>query len=186
MKSVDVPGLLTQIRAGHRAAFESLTESVYGELRMLAAAHLRRRPQAVLQPTELVNEAFLKLVRVEKPTWEDRSHFFAVAATAMRQILVDEARRRLSAKRGGGAQDLDLVETERLCMDRDEDVLALNEALEALEATQPTRAELVELRFFGGMSMPEVAQHCGKPLRSLEREWTVTRAWLRRHLSSAT
>ena len=159
-------------------------ELVYDELRSLASRYVRRSgPREPLQPTELVHEAFLRLVNEGGADWRGRSHFYAVAATVMRNVLVDEARARMSLKRGGDRVRVDVTETLVLSVDRDQDVLALNDALEALEVKNPARARLVEMRFFAGMTVDEVAEAVGQPKRTVEREWTVTRAWLRRELS---
>ena len=169
---------------GDRSRVGRLMELMYNEMRSLASNYVRRRgPLPALQPTELVHEAFLKLINQKKADWKSRSHFFAVAATVMRQLLVDEARRRLSLKRGGGQIHLSLSEELTVSVGRDADVLALDDALEVLAQERPERAQLVELRFFGGMTMDEVAEATGLAKRTLEREWRVTRAWLRRHLA---
>ena len=154
--------ILTALSRGDRSQVDRLMELVYGELRGLARRYLGRRPaQQPLQPTELVHEAFLKLVGHEETDWRGRSHFYAVAATAMRQILVDEARKRLRVKRGGGQIHISLDEQDILSSQRDEDVLAVHEVLTRLSAAHPRRAQLVELRFFGRMSLDEVAEALG-------------------------
>ena len=176
--------ILFALSGGDRTGAHRLMELVYDELRKLAFRYLR--PRALLeplQPTELVHEAFLRLVDKSCTDWRGRSHFFAVAATVMRHILVDEARSRASLKRGGGQVHLSVNEEFVLSVERDHDVLAVNGALEALEKRNPERAHLVEMRFFGGMTMDEVAEATGRPKRTVERDWTVTRAWLRRELS---
>ena len=175
--------ILVALGAGDRSRVDRLIELVYKELRRLASAYVGRQgPRNPLQATELVHEAFLKLVNSDQRDWRGRSHFYAVAATAMRQILVDRARKRLQPKRGGGVIQVPLNEDIALSMDRDADVLALDEALTELAKLRPERARLVELRFFGGMKMAEIAEATALPKRSLEREWTITRAWLRRQL----
>ena len=176
--------ILVALNGGDRSHVDRLIELVYGELRRLASTYVvRRGPREPLQATELVHEAFLKLVHSDQRDWLGRSHFYAVAATAMRQILVDQARKRLQTKRGGGDIQFPLTDDIALSMDRDADVLALDEALSKLSELRPERARLVEFRFFGGMTMTEIAEAVGLPKRSLEREWTITRAWLRRQLS---
>ena len=178
--------ILIGLRDGDRSGVGRLMELVYDEMRGLASHYVRRRSFVqALQPTELVHEVFLKLVDHENADWRSRSHFYAVAATAMRQILVDDARKRLSLKRGGGQVHLSLSEELTISVQRDEDLLVLDDALELLAATKPERARLVELRFFGGMTVDEVAEATGTAKRTVEREWRVTRAWLRRELNGA-
>lgn len=158
-------------------------ELVYGELRRLASSYLRRPgKREPLQATELVHEAFIKLVKHDKRDWRSRSHFYAVAATAMRQILVDRARQRLSAKGGAGAVALPLTDAPLVYIDNDSDIVAVDDALTALSRGRPERARLVELRFFTGLTMAEAAEAMGVSQRSLEREWTITKAWMRREL----
>jgi len=158
-------------------------ELVYDELRGLARGFVWRRPPQPFQPTELVHEAFLKLVASDGADWRGRSHFYAVAATAMRQILVDEARKRLRRKRGDGKPLLLLDEEQVLSISDHADVLAVHEAIEALASRDPGQARLVEMRFFGGMTMDEIAEATGVSKRTLQREWSMIRAWLRRELS---
>jgi len=160
-------------------------ELVYGELRGLARRYVHRgSPHEPMQPTELVHEAFIKLVDSDSADWRGRSHFYAVAATAMRQILVDEARKRLRGKRGSGEVHLPLDDGQVLSVTRDEDVRAVDDILVKLTADHPEQGRLVELRFFGGMTMDEIGEATGVSKRSLYREWNVARAWLRRELAS--
>ena len=176
--------ILVALSEGDRSHVDRLMELVYRELRALANVYIHRQgPREPMQPTELVHEAFLKLVDQDGSEWRGRSHFYAVAATAMRQILVDEARKRLRSKRGSGRLHLALDEATTVSSRRDEDVLAVDEALDKLAEVKQEWARLVELRFFGGMSMDEVAEATGTSKRTLEREWTVARTWLRRLLS---
>ena len=178
--------ILVGLRGGDRAGVGRLMELVYDEMRRLASHYVRRRgPFVALQPTELVHETFVKLVGQERAHWRSRSHFYAIAATAMRHILVDEARGRLSLKRGGGDVQLSLSEELTISVERDDDLKALDDALEHLAVTRPERARLVELRFFGGLTVDEVSKATGVAKRTVEREWRVTRAWLRRELSDA-
>ena len=186
MPASEATQILRAVQVGDRSRVDRLAELVYDELRGLARKYLSGRSRAQLQPTELVHEAFLRLVRVENPDWRDRSHFYAVAATAMRQILTDEARTRLRAKRGGGRLHVTLREGDTLSMDADDHVVAVDDALRDLAKSRPERAQLVEMRFFGGMTVADVAQATGRSHRSIEREWTVARAWLRRYLSAAS
>jgi RNA polymerase sigma factor (TIGR02999 family) len=157
---------------------------VYDDFRRLAHDYLSRRPSTQsLQPTAVVHEAYLKLVKQDASDWRSRSHFFAVGATAMRQIICDHARRRAAAKRGGGRVRIDLDQTLVLSAGRDEDVLALEEALEDLAKISEHRAKIVELRFYGGLTLDEVVEVTGTPRRTLQRQWEATRMWLRRRLA---
>jgi len=184
----DRPGeatrLLRQIQEGDRDAAERLMPLVYDEFRALAGRFLaRERAGHTLQPTALVHEAYLKLVDQSRVDWKGRTHFFAVGAQAMRRILVDHARGRQRIKRGGDRARI-TVEHAPVVDDRNvEDLLALDEALEKLERLDPRQARIVELRFFGGLDVAEVAEALGVSKRTVEAEWTVVRAWLRRELS---
>jgi RNA polymerase sigma factor (TIGR02999 family) len=157
---------------------------VYDELRVLARVYLRgAAPDYALQPTVLVHEAYLKLANQEKANWNGRTHFLAVGARAMRQILVDYARNRKRKKRWGGCIRLDLGERGALSTRRPENVLALDRALNKLAAKDAQKATIVELRFFGGLNVQEVAELLGCSKRKVEQDWTFIRAWLRRELS---
>jgi len=181
---MDVTDALKSLNAGDHSAIERLIPLVYRELRSLAAAFLRReRPDHSLQPTDLVNEAYLRLVDQTRVDWQGRTHFFAVGAQAMRRVLVDHARSRLRRKRGGGVRPVEFSESLHISSEREGDVLALEEALQTLEKLDPGQARIVELRFYGGLSVAEVAEAMGMSKRSVEREWTMIRAWLRRELS---
>jgi len=176
--------ILWAINSGNRGGASRLLELVYDELRTVAHRTMRpRSPAEPLQPTELVHEVYVRLVDKQTSDWRSRSHFFAVAATAMRHILVDAARARAQLKRGGGAPHFSLDEGLVLSTERDADVLALDEALLVLAHESADRARLVELRFFGGLTMDEIAATTDTSKRSVEREWRITRAWLRRHLT---
>jgi RNA polymerase sigma-70 factor (ECF subfamily) len=159
-------------------------ELVYAELRALAAAYARgQRPGHTLQPTALVHEAFVKLVEAPAGGWNDRAHFFAVAATAMRQVLADHARSRQARKRGGDWQRITLDGGE-LGQERDElDLVALDEALEELGRSDPRKLRVVELRFFGGLTAEEVARVLGVSLSTVESDWRTARAWLQIRLA---
>lgn len=180
----DVTLLLTAVSAGDREALTKLLPIVYDELRE-HAAHLmwRERMGHTLQPTALVHEAFMKLVQQERVQWTGRAHFFAVASNLMRRILVDHARAHRADKRGGGADRVSIEEGLGLAVGHDMDVLAVDRALERLAELDPRQAEIVTLRFFGGLSVEEVAAVLGISRRTVEAEWTMIRAWLRRELS---
>lgn len=179
----EITRLLSSWRDGDEAAAEALLPLVYRELRRLASARLsRERVGHTLQPTELVHEAWLRLVGSDPGTVESRSHFFAAAASAMRRILVEHARRRSAEKRGGGQRPLVLDPERTPAVDGDPDVLDVHRALEDLERVNPRQGRLVELRFFGGLTMPEAAEILGISLATSERDWTAARVWLRRRL----
>ena len=158
--------------------------AVYTELRDLAARYIHReRKSHTLQPTALVHEAYLKLVGQTRVDWQGRAHFLAIAAQAMRQILVDHARRHRAAKRGGNRHRIALDDNLVIESNRNVDLLALEDALTKLTKLDPRQAQMIELRFFGGLSIAEVAKVMEISKRSVEREWTMVRAWLRRELS---
>jgi RNA polymerase sigma factor (TIGR02999 family) len=165
-----------------------LLQELYTELRKLADARLRRlRPGQTLQPTALVHEAYLRLMNTREPAWNGRAHFFGAAAQAMRNILVDRARRQQAQKHGQGAKAIN--ETITIVDDRGnlqsaEDLLALHDALEKLQQEHPQAAEFVLLRYFAGLSMTEIAEMQGMPLRTVERKWTFARTWLKKTLRS--
>jgi RNA polymerase sigma factor (TIGR02999 family) len=175
--------LVQAVAAGDRLAADQLMAEMYGELRTLARRYLdRERPGHTLQPTALVNEVYLKLVDQSEVDWKGRTHFFALGAQVMRRVLVDHARRKGRAKRGGGLQraavDVSLISARSAA-----DVLAVHEAIQDLGKLDPRQARIVELRFFGGLSVAEVAEVLGLAQRTVEAEWTMIRAWLRRRLS---
>lgn len=179
----DVTVVLEQMRKGEKGAADKLLPLVYDEFRALARHYLaQERANHTLQPTALVHEAYMKLVDQTRVDWQGRSHFFAVAAQAMRRILVDHARSRQRDKRGGGRARVVLDEDVALSPQKDEDVLALDEALEKLATLDPRQAKVVELRFFGGMSVEEVAEALNVSKRTVEGDWTFARAWLSREL----
>jgi RNA polymerase sigma-70 factor, ECF subfamily len=179
----DVTKVLEEIRNGDERAADRLLPLVYDEFRALARHYLaQERGNHTLQPTALVHEAYMKLVDQSRVDWQGRSHFFAVAAQAMRRILVDHARSRQREKRGGGRARVVLDEAVALSPQKDEDVIALDEALERLAALDPRQAKVVELRFFGGLSVEEVAHALGVSKRTVEGDWTFARAWLSREL----
>jgi RNA polymerase sigma factor (TIGR02999 family) len=182
----DVTRMLADVAAGDRDAAASLFALVYDELRRLAASALRReRPDHTLQPTALVHEAYLRLADEPDARWESRAHFLAVAAQAMRRILVDHARGRNALKRGQGEphQPLDGVEVEAVGSLTTIDLLALDDALGRLASLDPRQARVVELRFFGGLTIEETAAVTGLSERTVKREWQMARAWLRREMA---
>ncbi len=178
--SSDVTKLLHGATAGDPRATERLLPLVYDELRRLADSYLRNESAgATLQATALVHEAYLRLVGIDRMDFKSRGHFFAVAATAIRRILVERARRRSAAKRGGGEPSAEIELAERIGIDPVKtDILALNEALDQLAAAAPDKARIVELRFFAGLSTEETAAVLGVTPRTVERHWRFGRAWL--------
>lgn len=179
----EITGVLVSIDAGDRAQAERLLPLVYDEFRGLARRFLlRERRDHSLQPTELVNEAYLRLVDYNQVEWQGRTHFFAAGAEVMRRILVDHARRKLRKKRGERPVRVELTDSLHLSSRHETDVLALEEALEKLESVDSKQARIVELRFYGGLTVQEVAEVLGQSKRTVEREWTMIRAWLRREL----
>ncbi|MBX9790965.1 MAG: sigma-70 family RNA polymerase sigma factor [Pirellulales bacterium] len=179
--------MLAAIAAGDARAADELLPLVYDEFHRLAESYLRREsPGHTLQPTALVNEAYLKLVDQTRADWQGRTHFFALGAQAMRRILVDHARRKQREKRGGGMHRIALNEELSVSPRRDEDLVELDEALNKLAKIDPRQARIVELRFFGGLTVAEVAEALGVSKRTVENEWTMVRAWLRRELSGDT
>jgi RNA polymerase sigma factor (TIGR02999 family) len=168
---------------GDQGAREALIPLVYDELRRLARRYLRReRPDHTLQSAALVNEAYLRLIRQDQPQWQNRAHFFGVAAQLMRHILVDHARNRAAAKRGAGAPRLTLDPDVALPQTRDVDLVALDDALNQLAALDPQQSRLVELRFFGGLSIEETSVVLGVSPATVKREWATARAWLQREM----
>jgi RNA polymerase sigma factor (TIGR02999 family) len=177
--------LLSAVRGGDRAKLPDLIELVYTDLRNLARNYMDGEQRGhTLQPTALVHEAFLKLIDQSQVDWKSKSHFFAVGAQAMRRILVNHAKSRGRIKRGGLLHRVPLDDALTVSLDDDEDVLALDEALEKLAAVDERQAKIVELRFFGGLNVEETAEALGLSKRTVEREWTACRAWLRRELDS--
>jgi len=179
----DVTQILEAIQRGEACAADELLPLVYDELRRIAAHKMAREAAGhTLQPTALVHEVWLRLVGDGNPKFDGRAHFFAVAAEAMRRILVEAARRKRSLKRGGGAEREELHESQLAQSAPSEELLAVDEALDLLAAEDPTSANLVKLRYFVGMTMDEAAAALGVPLRTAERLWTYARAWLRRRI----
>jgi RNA polymerase sigma factor (TIGR02999 family) len=179
----DVTRVLEAMHRGDLHAADELLQLVYQELRGIAAYKMaQEREGHTLQPTALVHEAWLRLTKNGNLNFDGRGHFFAVAAEAMRRILIESARRKRSLKRGGGATPLELDEAEVALDDRSEEMLGVDEALNLLAAKDPTAAELVKLRYFVGMPMAEAAATLGIPLRTAERLWTYAKASLRQHI----
>jgi RNA polymerase sigma-70 factor (ECF subfamily) len=176
--SPDVTSLLKRLAGGHQDAASELIPVIYRELHSLAARHLRHeRPDHTLQPTALVNEAYIKLV-AQRNDWHNRAHFFAVASNLMRRILVDYARRNLRAKRGGGNANLSLDEVLIVAPDRPHKMLALDESLSRLEKLDARQARIIELRYFGGLTVDDVAKILDLSPTTVRREWTSAKAWL--------
>lgn len=182
----NVTVILDAIQKGDPKAAEELLPLVYDELRKLAAFKLAEQPpNQTLQPTALVHEVYLRLLGNGTHSWQDRKHFFAAAAEAMRHLLVDRARRKAAARHGGGWQRIDLDDAVIAANTSDENVLLVSEALEKLAAHDPTSAELVKLRFFGGLTFPQAAEVMGIPERTAQRSWAYARAWLFREIKNS-
>lgn len=179
----EVSGLLQAWSAGDQTALDQLTPIVYDELRRLARHYLRQeRADHSLQATALVNEAYLRLVDYKRMRWENRAHFFAVSAQLMRRILVDHARRR-NLKRGAGVEHVALEDTAIVGGGRADNLVALDDALHALARLDPRKARVVELRFFGGLSVEETAEVVQVSSVTVMRDWSTARAWLHREMS---
>ena len=181
-------GVTTLLRAwsrGDQGAFEQLTPLVYDELRRRARQYLRaERPNHTLRPTALVHEVYLRLVGLDRVDWQDRAHFFALAARQMRRILVDSARARKYQKHGGGAVNVMFDEAFAVAA-RHPDLVALDDALTALTAQDERKARVVELRFFGGLTNEEIAAELGISTDTVTRDWQMAKLWLRRELKKA-
>ncbi len=168
---------------GDRDALEQLTPRVYQELRRIALHCMRNeRPGRTIQTTDLVHEAYLKLVDVTNVNWEHRAHFFAVSATVMRRILLDRARKRAAAKRGGDVAPMNLDEIADVAPGRSDEFIALDDALNALAKVDPRKAQVIELRVFGGLSVEETAAVLKTSTDTVMRDWRLARAWLLREL----
>jgi RNA polymerase sigma factor (TIGR02999 family) len=179
-----VTELLVRWRGGDKAALDALMPLVYSELRRIASRYLQaERSDHTLQSTALVNEAYVRLTSQELPQWQNRAHFFAVAAQLMRQILVDHARRHRASKRGGNFYKLTLEDAEEQQQPVDIDILALDDALKSLAAMDAQQSRVVELKFFGGLSNEDTADVLGVSTSTVKRDWTTARAWLYRELN---
>ena len=180
----EITQLLQGWRGGDRQALDELLPVVYKELQRLAHFQLRHeRPGHTLQSAALVNEAYLRLIGLNPPQWESRTHFFAIAAQLMRQILVDYARRHRAGKRGGGEETIPLDDATMLSRGKPIDVVALDEALKALAQIDPRKAQVVELRFFAGLSFEEAAEVLQISAVTVSRDWSTARAWLHREMN---
>ena len=182
----DITLLLQRADSGDAQAAEKILPLVYDELRKLAAAKMAREASSqTLQPTALVHEAWLRLGGEAQPSWQNRAHFFAAAAEAMRRILIDHARRRQAQRHGGGQERVDIHEIEIAdVVAKDDELLAVHEALDKFAVEEPQKAEFVKLRYFAGLTLAEAAQTLGIPEGTAKRWWTYSRAWLYRTIKS--
>ena len=172
--------------SGETSALDDVMRAVYQELRRMADHYLRlERPDHTLQPTALVHEAYLRLIDQRKVSWQNRAHFFGVAAQMMRRILVDHARTKQRGKRGGAARKLSLDEVMNLSQGRAADLVALDDALKALAEIDPRKSQVVELRFFGGLSVEETAEVLGVSPQTVLRDWKLAKAWLYQAMKGA-
>jgi len=180
----DITALLLDWGNGDKAALDELIPLVYEELRRMAHQYMRReRPGNTLQTSALINEAYIRLVDYKRMHWRDRAHFFAVAAQAMRRILIERARSRRRDKRGGAAQRVSLDEAADLVAERAAGLIALDAALTQLSAIAPRKGQVVELRYFGGLNIDEAAEVLGVSSPTVQREWRAAKAWLYRAIS---
>ena len=182
--ATEVTRLLLDWGQGEPSALDSLLPLIYNELRRVADGYLRRdRPGHTLQATALVNEVFLRLIDQSQVNWQNRAHFFGAAANLMRQILIQHARANHAAKRGGERQKLYLDEVGDMAQSGDLDLVALDDALRDLEAIAPRQCRIVELRYFGGLTIEETGEVLSISPATVKREWTMAKAWLRREIS---
>jgi len=180
----EITQLLIAWNQGDQRARDELTPLIYDELRRLARGLLRReRPGHTLQPTALVHEAFLRLIDQSQVNWQNRAHFFGAAARLMRQILINHAEARRAAKRGGEAERVSLNDVDHSTQGQEIDLIALDEALTNLERIDPRQGRIVELRYFSGLTIDEIAEVMDLAPVTVKREWVAARAWLRRELS---
>ncbi len=178
MDQVEVTALLRAWGSGDQSVTEQLFQRIYDELRLLAHHHLRSNPDGTVSPTVLIHEAFLQLAVQPKDDWRDRVQFFAFTSTVMRRSMIAYARRRGSEKRGSGFEAIAFDESIHALSDKGIDAVALDEALTSLEKLDTTQARIVELRFFGGLSVEETAEHLGISTRSVIRQWGLAKSWL--------
>ena len=184
LTSHNITRLLLDWRNGDQTALDRLMPLVYEELRRMANHYMRNERRGhTLQSSALVNEAYLRLVDHENIDWQNRAHFFGVAAQAMRRILVDHARTRNYQKRGGGAQQVSLDEAATMAGDRAAELIALDEALQELAKIDERKSRVVEMRYFGGLSLEETAEALGVSIPTVTRDWTTAKAWLLREMS---
>lgn len=185
-RSDEITRLLQGWRAGDAKALDELLPIVYKELRRLAHLHLRNeRPDHTLQSAALVNEAYLRLVGMRSPQWDGRSHFFGIASQLMRQILVDYARRRRAGKRGGSVCILSMEDATEKVQTKEMDVVLLDDALRKLAEIDPRQSRIVEMRFFGGLTLEQISAALEIGSATVQRDWTTARAWLYRELSKS-
>jgi RNA polymerase sigma-70 factor, ECF subfamily len=181
--SKEVTQLLFDWGNGDQAALDKLVPIVYEELRRMAGRYMRRQnPDHTLQTSALVNEAYLRLIDQKNVQWQNRAHFFGIAAQLMRRVLIDHVRSHHYAKRGGDAVKVSLDEAAIMDQSRSPDLIALDDALNSLAAIDPQQSRIVELRFFGGLTIEETAEVLGISHATVERDWSVARAWLRREM----
>ncbi len=179
-----VTELLEDLQKGGPDAAPRLLPMVYAELRRLARHYMRgEKSGQTIQATELVHEAYLRLVGQERMDWQGRTHFLAMAATSMRRILVDRARRKMAEKHGGGGEKIQLEEAFVFSPQKSKDILALDDALKLLEEISPRQARVVEMRFFGGLEMEDIAKIEGVSLRTVKQDWSLARAWLHHEIA---
>jgi RNA polymerase sigma factor (TIGR02999 family) len=184
-----LPASITQLlikwRGGDKAALDELARRIYGELRRLARYYLRQEHLGhTLQPSDLVHEAYIRLADEKDIDWQNRAHFFGIAAMRMRHILIEHARGRRAAKRGGGEYRLSLSKVDRQAEERDVNLLALDDALSRLEALDPQKSRIVELRYFAGLTIEETAEALGISPATVKRDWSMARAWLRSEIGN--
>jgi RNA polymerase sigma factor (TIGR02999 family) len=180
----EITQLLIAWNQGNQRARDELTPLIYDELRRLARGYMRRElPGHTLQPTALVHEAFLRLIDQSQVNWQNRAHFFGAAARLMRQILINHAEARRAAKRGGGAERVSLYDVDHFAAAHEIDLIALDEALRRLERIDPQQGRIVELRYFSGLTIEEIAEALGVSPATVKRDWSMAKAWLRRELS---
>jgi RNA polymerase sigma factor (TIGR02999 family) len=182
-----VTGLLIAMGAGDTSALDRLVPLVHDELRRLARRQMRReRPGHTLETTALVNEAYLRLIDLSRVTWQDRAHFFAMSARLMRRVLVDHARSRRFLKRGGGVPTVSLDATMAMAIERPTDLVALDDALRSLSAVDGRKGQVVEMRFFCGLSVDETAEALSVSRETVMRDWRLAKVWLLRELRRGT